>query len=115
MRGELTEVIHHIVGIAIETSHERREKILHAPSCHYSIETQDDGRGKDAQIAYEFPPFAASQLTIGSCGIGRSATAYDKLADHARNTQHENTDEINQDKGRTAIMTGHIRETPNVA
>ena len=55
MAGELAEVLLHIGGIALQLTHERGKEVLQAPAGHDSIETEDNGRGKNAQIAYQSP------------------------------------------------------------
>ena len=115
MGGKLLEIGLHESGVTTQLSGHRGIEILQAPAGHDGIETEDNHRGEHAHVAYHGPRFAARKIAVGAGGIGRRVPPDDELAHHARYAEQEDAPQIDQDEGRTAVMTGHIGEAPDVA
>ena len=79
------------------------------------IEPEDEHRGDDAHIPHGAPRPLSRQSSVGSHGIGACMTSNDKLAHHAWHTEEQDATNVKKDEGGTAVLTGHIRETPDVA
>jgi hypothetical protein len=109
------EICCHIVGIALQMTERRSEEILKTPTSHNGIESKDDHRREDANIASDGHRSAPSHLKIRPCRIRLSMTTDDELAYHSRYTKQKHASEIYQDECCSTVLTGHKGETPHVA
>ena len=96
-------------------AHDRSQAVLKTPAGDNRIVTGDEEARKDSKVTHPLPGCSVGQLRVGTCGVRGCVAADDELADHARQAQKQDTTDINQDEGRTAILPCHIGETPHVA
>ena len=91
------------------------KQVFHAPASHHGIEAQDDGSGKDAQVAHQLPRFPSGKEIVSPCCICLAMTTHDELADHPRYAQKKDAAEIEKDESSTPVLPRHVRETPDVS
>ena len=111
---ERLEILTHCSSIAPHLSHDRGIEILQAPASHYGIEAQDNHGSNNTQQTDETPGLTIRDTIVSPIGIGLRVAPYHKLTNHPRDAQYQDAGDIDQDKGSTAILTCHIRETPHV-
>ena len=114
-RGESCEVVGHLLDSAFHLHGYRCIKILQAPTGYYGIEAQNNHGCNHTHIAYNRPRLAARQCAVGTGCIGRGMTTNNKLGNHARHTKHQHTNKIDENEGRSAILTRHIGKAPYIA
>ena len=56
--GKCLEITLHKDSVTLKMSNSRSSQIKQAPSCHYCIESEDYGRGDDAEDTYQSPALA---------------------------------------------------------
>ena len=112
---KLLEVIGNKLRVAMQLAHYRGIDILQAPARNDGIIARDEESRNDLQVTYPFPCRAIGHLGIGTCRIGGTMPAYDKLGHHTGDAQYTYTQHINQDKDGTAVLSRHIGEAPYVS
>ena len=98
----------------MNTTHDTGIEILQAPASHYGIETQDNHRGDDTHQAQGTPRLVLTQIGISTGCIGCGMTADDEFTHHARQSEQDDTYQIDENEGGATILTCHIRETPYI-
>ena len=93
----------------------RQEGVVHGPSAHNAVVTQNKPPREDAKSAHPLPARAVRKHAIGTSRVGMRVATNQKLADHDGQTQHQNTDDIDNDEGCSTILSCLDGKTPYVA
>ena len=115
MRGEICEILLHILRISIQSTHGGATYILQAPSRHNGIIASDEEACDHPEESHVFPCAALSHPIVCPCRVGCTVSAYYELAHHARNAQYEHAHQIDDDEHSTTILACHVWEPPDVA
>lgn len=112
---ERIEIAGEKLRCAIKLANGRGEDVLKAPAGNNGIVACYDKAGENSEIAYKHPGRAVRQLAVGARCIRSRVAADNKLVEHARNAQNEHTHYVYYYECSSAVLSGHIGETPNVA
>ena len=113
---ERDKIVLDIRSITLYATHQTGVEVLHAPASHHGIEAEDNHGSKHSHVTYKGPPgLTPCQIAVRTCCIGGRMTPDDKFAQHTRQSEQQDTHQIDKDKGGTAVLTRHIGETPHIA
>ena len=89
--------------------------VLQTPTCHDTVITSNKKACEHAQITYPLPCRAVGEFGVGTGSIGGGMSADDELANHARQSQHQDAGNVNDDEDSSAVLSCHIGKTPHIA
>ncbi len=91
------------------------QDVFERPACDNGVEAQDEEGGQHAVVADEAPFRARGQLLEGSRNVAPRVAADEKLGDHHGQAEQEDTDDIDDEEGGSAVFAHHVGETPDVS
>ena len=103
-----------VVDVALlhQIAREGVDGVFGRPARHDKVETHDQHRGQDPDIADHAPPFA--KRAVGSDRILTRGCTDRELGNHERNAHQQDAQQIDQEEGSASIFTGQIGESPDV-
>ena len=112
---ELREIGTEIIRRSVELTRDRCQHILQGPTRNHPVIADDQCRCEHAHVAHPFPRCAVGQFRIGTSRIGLCVPANEELTKHHGDTHDQDTEEIDDDEGRTTVLTCHVWKAPYVS
>ena len=108
-----------LCGLARKLATGGRSNVGHGPAANHRIERQNQETGQHADST-DHPPdrfqaLACCNQAQAVDGAVATPAANHDFSHHDGNTDHGNADQVYQDKGATAVLTGNVGEFPDIA
>ena len=87
--------------------------VFRRPARNHEVETQNQECRQHAVVSQEAPPRV--QRPVGTHGVAVRGTPHGEFRDHERQSQQQDTKDIDYQKCPAAVLPGYIREAPDVA
>ena len=94
-------------------------EVVEGPPRNHRVVSQDDEGAEDAESAHtspgRTPPYFDGDVGQAGRGTGAAATTDRDLGNQQRQADTQREQQVNDNKGTTAVFAGDVRESPDIA
>ena len=100
-------------GVAGQVARQRVDHVFGRPARDHEVEAQNEEGRQHADVSQK-TPFRVEGAE-GPHGVAVRGAAYGELREHQRQSEQQDTEDIDDQKGAAAVVSGDVGETPDVS